>query len=178
MACSRSAAELLHQADAVELRPDVGHATVFEAVEVHALDPDRVAGGWDPHELLLLRTGHDPAGGDGVAAGDDFLQVLLEVGEDRLEAGDFLLEAGERRLMVGRWIVVDQTGVAELVDCRLVARAKRVLEARDDLDVGVAHASPLEPSKAFVVGSELVTNERPPDGHHALSATSESTRTA
>src|SRR5580765_3810881 len=56
-------------------------------------------------------------------------------GEDRLEARDLLLEAGQRRLMVGRWIVVDQARVAELVDRRLVGRAKRVLEARDDLDV-------------------------------------------
>src|ERR1039458_481759 len=128
-------AELLHQGDAVELRPDVGHATVLEAVEVHALDPDRLAGGGDPHELLLLRTGHDPPGGDGVAAGDNVLQVLLQVGEDRLEARDLLLEAGQRRLFVGRWIVVDQARVAELVDRRLVGRAKRVLEARDDLDV-------------------------------------------
>src|SRR6266705_2868687 len=134
-ASGRKGAELLHHGDAVELRPDVSHATVLEAVEVHALDPDRLAGGGDPHELLLLRTGHDPPGGDGVAAGDDVLQVLLQVGEDRLEARDLLLEAGQRRLMVGRWIVVDQARVAELVDRRLVARAKRVLEARDDLDV-------------------------------------------
>ena len=88
-----------------------------------------------PHEVLLLRTGHDPPGGDGVAAGDDVLQLLLQVGEDRLEARDLLLEAGQRPLMVGRWIVVDQARVAELVDRRLVGRAKRVLEARDDLDV-------------------------------------------
>src|SRR5262245_49677083 len=124
----RSAAELLQHADAVELRPDVGHATVLEAIEVHALDPDRPAGRGDPHQLLLLRTGHDPAGGDGVAAADDVLQVLLEVREDRLEPGDFLLEARERRLVAGRRIVVDQAWVAELVDRRQVARAKRVLE--------------------------------------------------
>jgi hypothetical protein len=37
--------------------------------------------------------------------------------------------------MVGRWIVVDQAGSAELVENRLVARAELVLEARDDLDV-------------------------------------------
>src|SRR6202521_468656 len=79
-ASGRDGAELLHHGDAVELRPDVGHATVLEAVEVHALDPDRLAGGGYPHELLLLRTGHDPPGGDGVAAGDDVLQVLLQVG--------------------------------------------------------------------------------------------------
>ncbi len=36
-ASGRDGAELLHQGDAVELRPDVGHATVLEAV-VHALD--------------------------------------------------------------------------------------------------------------------------------------------
>src|SRR5438067_1572350 len=53
-------AELLHHADAVELGPDVGHTTVLEPVEVHALDPDRLPGGWDPHELLLLRTSQDP----------------------------------------------------------------------------------------------------------------------
>src|SRR5712691_5315212 len=134
-ASGRGGAELLHHGDAVELRPDVGHATVLEAVEVHALDPDRLAGGGDPHEPLLLRTGHDPPGGDGVAAGDDVLQVLLQVGEARLEARDLLLEAGQRRLFVGRWIVVDQARVAELVDRRLVGRAKRVLEACDDLDV-------------------------------------------
>src|SRR5262245_32065068 len=128
-------AELLHQAKAVELCPDVGHATVLEAVEVHALDPNRLAGGGDPHEVLLLRTGQDPAGGNGVAAGNDVLQLFLEVGEDLSEAGDLLLEAGQRRLVVGRWIVVDEAGIAELVDRRLVARAKRVLEARDDLDV-------------------------------------------
>src|SRR3984885_7992247 len=98
-ASGRDGAELLHQGDAVELRPDVGHATVLEAVEVHALDPDRLAAGGDPHELLLLRTGHDPPGGDGVAAGDDVLQVLLQVGEDRLETPDLLLEAGQRRLL-------------------------------------------------------------------------------
>src|SRR5882672_4536381 len=134
-ASGRDGAELLHHGDAVELRPDVGHVTVLEAVEVHALDPDRLAGGGDPHELLLLRTGHDPPGGDRVAAGDNVLQVLLQVGEARLEARDLLLEAGQRRLFVGRWIVVDQARVAELVDRRLVGRAKRVLEARDDFDV-------------------------------------------
>ena len=75
-ALGRNGTELLHHGDAIELRPDVGHATVLEAVEVHALDPDRLAGGGDPHELLLQRTGHDPPGGDGVAAGDDVLQVL------------------------------------------------------------------------------------------------------
>jgi hypothetical protein len=69
-------AELLHHAGAVDLRPDVGHETVVDAVEVHALDADRPAGGGDPHELLPVRTGHDPPGGDGVAAGDDVLQVL------------------------------------------------------------------------------------------------------
>src|SRR6516165_3235626 len=46
----RDGAELLHHGDAVELRPEVGHATVLEAVEVHALNPDRLAGGGDPHE--------------------------------------------------------------------------------------------------------------------------------
>src|SRR6185437_14298932 len=134
-ASGRDGTELLHQGDAVELRPDVGHATVLEAVEVHALDPDRLAGGGYPHEVLLQRAGHDPPGGDGVAASDDVLQVLLQVGEDRFEARDLLLEAGERRLFAGRWIVIDQARVAELVDRRLVGRAKRVLEARDDLDV-------------------------------------------
>jgi hypothetical protein len=123
-ASGRDGAELLHQGDAVELRPDVGHATVLDAVEVHALDPDRLAGGGDTHELLLLRTGHDPPGGYGVAAGDDVLQVLLQVGEARLEARDLLLEAGQRRLFAGRWIVVDQARVAELVDRRQVTRAE------------------------------------------------------
>jgi hypothetical protein len=37
--------------------------------------------------------------------------------------------------MAGRWIVVDQARVAQLVDRCLVGRAKRVLEARDYLDV-------------------------------------------
>src|SRR6516225_5928229 len=91
-ASGRDGAELLHHGDAVELRPDVGHATVLETVEVHALHPDRLAGGGDPHELLPQRTGQDPPGGDGVAAGDDVLQVLLQVGEDRLEARDLRLE--------------------------------------------------------------------------------------
>src|SRR6185437_3727483 len=80
-ASGRDGAELLHHGGAVELRPDVGHVTVLEAVEVHALDPDRLAGGGDPHEFLLQGTGDDPAGGDGVTAGDDVLQVLLQVGE-------------------------------------------------------------------------------------------------
>ena len=87
-----------------------------------------------PHEVLLLRTGHDPPGGDGVAAGDDVLQVELQVGEGRREARDLLLEAGQRRLVVGRWIVIDHARVAELVDRRPVARSI-LLEARDDLDV-------------------------------------------
>src|SRR5215813_4258426 len=69
-------------------------------------------------------------------------QVLLQVGEDRLEARDLLLEAGQRRLMAGRWIVVDQVRVAEFVDRRLVGRAKRVLEARDDRGV-VGQGKPL-----------------------------------
>src|SRR5262249_49788756 len=77
-ASGRDGAELLHHGDAVELRPDIGHPTVVEAVEVHALDSDRLAGGGDSHELLLQGTGHDPPGGDGVAAGDDVLQVLLQ----------------------------------------------------------------------------------------------------
>src|SRR5215472_2796208 len=135
----RDGAELLHHGGAVELRPEVGYETVLEAVEVHALDPDRLAGGGDPHELLLQGTGHEPPRGDGVAAGDDVLQVLLQVGEDRPEARDLLLEAGQRRLMAGGWIVVDQARVAGLVDRRLVGRAKRVLEARDDLDVAGRH---------------------------------------
>jgi hypothetical protein len=71
-----------------------------------------------------------PPGGDGVAAGDDVLQVLLQVGEDRLEERDLLLEAGQRR----RWIMVDQAGVAEFADRRQDGRTKRELEARDDLD--------------------------------------------
>jgi hypothetical protein len=56
--------------------------------------------------------------------------------------------------MAGRWIVVDQARMAELVDGCLIGRAERVLEARDDLDVagqgqplsfrdGVAYASPV-----------------------------------
>src|ERR1700733_13366189 len=97
-ASGRDGAELLEQGDAVELRPDVGHATVLETVEVHALDPDRLTGGGDPHEFLLQRTGHDPPGGDSVAAGDDVLQVLLQIGKARPEARDLLLEAGQRRL--------------------------------------------------------------------------------
>ena len=40
--------------------------------------------------------------------------------------------------MVGRWIVIDQAGIAELVDRRLVARAESAFEARDDFD-GVRH---------------------------------------
>src|SRR5262249_54234285 len=124
-------AELLHHAEGVGLRPDFGHAAVPQAVEVHALDLDPLAGGGEPQEFLLQRTGHEPPGGDGVAAGNDVAQVLLEVGEHRRVAGDLLLEAGQRRRLVGRWIVVDQAGIAELVDRRLVARAKRVLEARD-----------------------------------------------
>src|SRR5258708_22779358 len=90
-------AELLHQGDAVELRPDVAYATVLEAVEVHALDPDRLAGCGGSHELLLLRTGQDPPGGDGVAAGDDVLQVLLPVGGDLAEVPRLLPGAGHRR---------------------------------------------------------------------------------
>src|SRR5258708_36751165 len=87
-------AELLHQGDAVELRPDVGHATVLEAVEVHAPDPDRLAGGGDPPELLLLRTGHHPPGGDRVPAGADLLQAPLQVGEARPEPSSAPLEHG------------------------------------------------------------------------------------
>src|SRR6476660_6828151 len=93
-ASARDGAELLHQGDAVELRPDVGHATVLEAIEVYALDPDRLAGRVDPQVVPLLRTGHDPPGDDGIAAGDDVVQLLLQVGEDRLEAGHLLLESG------------------------------------------------------------------------------------
>jgi len=52
--------------------------------------------------------------------------------------------------MVGRWIVVNQAGVAELVDRRLVGRAKRVLEARDDFDV-VGHGRSLFPSVLMVL---------------------------
>jgi hypothetical protein len=126
---------LLHEAEAVELRPDVGDAAVLEAVEVHAFHADRLAGCGDAHELLLQCPGHDPAGGDGVAVGDDVLQVLLEVGEERLEAGDLLLEARERRLVAGCGVVVDETGMAELVDRRLVGCAEGVFEARDDFDV-------------------------------------------
>src|SRR3954470_15885300 len=95
----------------------------------------RLAGRVDPQVVPLLSTGHDPPGGDGIAAGDDVLQLLLRVGEDRLEAGDLLLETGQRRRFVRRWIVVDQARIAERVDRRLIARAKRVLEARDDVDV-------------------------------------------
>src|SRR5581483_7259263 len=134
-ASGRDGAELLHQGEAVELRPDVGHAAVLEPVEVHPLDPDRLAGGGDAHELLLQGTGHDPAGSDGIAAGDDLLQLLADVGEEPLEVRNLLLEAGQRRLVVGRWIVVDQARVTKLVDRRHVARAKRELKAPDDLDV-------------------------------------------
>jgi hypothetical protein len=131
----RDGAELLHHGDAVELRPDVGHTTVPEAVEVHALNPDRLAGGGDTHELLLLRTGQDPPGGDGVAAAGDVLDVLLRVRKDRQEIRDLLLEARQRRLMAGRWIVIDQAPVGELIDRRLIGRAKCLLETRDDLNV-------------------------------------------
>jgi hypothetical protein len=37
--------------------------------------------------------------------------------------------------MIRRRIVVDEARVANLVDRRLIGRAKRVLEALDDLDV-------------------------------------------
>jgi hypothetical protein len=57
--------------------------------------------------------------------------------------------------MVGRWIVVDQARVAELVDRRLVGRAKRVLEASDDLDV-VGQGQPLSS-----VGLDVATNRLP-----------------
>jgi hypothetical protein len=40
--------------------------------------------------------------------------------------------------------VIDHARIAELVDRRLVGRAKRVLEARDDLDV-VGQGQPLFP---------------------------------
>jgi|ERR1700745_3765350 hypothetical protein len=43
------------------------------------------------------------------------------------------------------WIVVDQARVAEFVDRRLVGRAKRVLEARDDLDVVTADVDQSSP---------------------------------
>src|SRR6478672_11894670 len=56
-------------------------------------------------------------------------------GKIALKAGDLLLETGQRRRFVRRWIVVDQARMAERVDRRLIARAKRVLDARDDLDV-------------------------------------------
>jgi hypothetical protein len=39
------------------------------------------------------------------------------------------------RLVAGRWIVVGQARVGELVERRLVGGAKRMLEACDDLDV-------------------------------------------
>src|SRR5260370_1207008 len=61
----RDGAELLHQREAVELRPDVGDAAVFEAVEGHALDPDRLAGGGGAHQRLLLGGRHGPACGHG-----------------------------------------------------------------------------------------------------------------
>jgi hypothetical protein len=57
----------------------------------------------------------------------------------------FCFDAGQRRLMVGRRIVVDQARVAELVDRRLVGRAKRMLEARDDLDVAGQGRAPRFP---------------------------------
>jgi len=111
--------------------------------------------GWpvagDAHELLPQRTGHDPPGGDGVAAGDDVLQVLHQVGEERLEVGDLLLEAGQGRLVAGRWVVVGQAWVGELVDGRLVGRAERVLEARDDLDVAGHCWVPLFLSRWFLI---------------------------
>jgi hypothetical protein len=44
----RADAELLHQGDAVELRPDVGHATVLQAAEVHALNTYRLTGPGTP----------------------------------------------------------------------------------------------------------------------------------
>ena len=76
-------------------------------------------------------TGHGPPGGDGVAAGDDVLQVFYQVGEGCLEARDLLLEAGQRRFMAGRRVVVGQARVGELVDRRLSAArnacSKRVM---------------------------------------------------
>src|SRR5581483_10394204 len=77
----------------------------------------------------------DPSGGDGVAASDDVLEVLLEVGEARAHVGDLGLESRQRRLVVGRRVVVEEAGIAELVDRRLVAGSESQLEAGDDLDV-------------------------------------------
>jgi len=130
---------LLHQGRAVELGPDVGHAAVPEPVEVHALDPDGLAGRGQAHELLLQGTGHHPAGGHGVAAGHDLLQVLLDVGEERLELRDLLLEPGQGRLVAGRGVVIDQARVGELVDGGLVGRSETVLETGGDLGVVQGH---------------------------------------
>jgi hypothetical protein len=88
---SRDDTKLLHHGDTVELRPDVRHATVIEAIEVHAFDPDLLTGRGNPHKVLLERTGYDPSGGDGVAAGDDVLQVLHQVGKIALKPATFCL---------------------------------------------------------------------------------------
>ena len=82
-------------------------------------------------KLLLLRTGHDPPGGDGVAAGDDVLRGPPPGrGKYRLEARDLLLEAGQRRLFAGRWIVVDQARVAELLSIVAWSAARNACSKR------------------------------------------------
>jgi hypothetical protein len=91
-----------------------------EAVEVHA--STLMSGRGGSHELPL--SGHDPPGGDGVAAGDDVLQVSQCRGRS-LEARDLLLEAYQP--LAGRWIVLDQAW-SRASRSSPVARAKRVLK--------------------------------------------------
>jgi hypothetical protein len=95
-----------YEAEAVRERPDLGDGAVFDPAEPHVRDIERVAGGCEIHERLLMGAGDRSSDGDPVVGRDDVLDRDLDVrGRQHLPA--------ECDHPTGRWFVAEDEGVID-----------------------------------------------------------------
>src|SRR5690606_8192128 len=74
----RDDAELLAESEGIPTVESGDDHAVAEVVEAHAGDADRAPGRRDAEELSRVGAGQRPAGDDGVALGDQFLQFEVD----------------------------------------------------------------------------------------------------